>query len=272
MVEPFEILLQVFLGFGVGVIGALLGIGGGFIVVPFLLLYHGFSPGWAAGTSLLVVLINALSGFIAFFRQKRVDIKMATAFTIGSVPGSIIGSVSTAFLSSAIFRILFAGALGAAAAYLISRPEVGVGGEGVVKGGRPRKLVDSAGREYSYVLNLPLVSLFAVLSGFIAGFFGVGGGIVNVPVMVIFLGVPAHIATATSHLVLVVTSATGIATHASLGHVELLTGMLIGAGALFGAQAGAKISQKLRGRTIEILLALFLIVIALSLIIQSLTS
>lgn len=265
-----DLALLALLGFGVGGLGTILGIGGGFIVVPFLLFFYGFAPGWAAGTSLLVVLINSLSGSLAYLRQRRVDILMALVFTLGSVPGSILGSVSTASMSGGQFRIYYAAMLLAAAIYLIFKSRLRGGEGGILRARQGRRFIDSSGREYVYSFSFSLVLASALFSGFIAGFFGVGGGIVNVPVMVILLGVPAHVATATSHLVLVVTSATGIATHAALGHVNLFIGGFIGLGALFGAQVGARASQRLSGRTLEILFSVMLIVIAVGIVVQQL--
>ncbi len=269
MTGLIEVLLLAFLGLAVGVIASLLGVGGGLIVAPLLLIFYNFDPGRAAGTSLLVVLISAISATAAYLKQRRVDVRMGLGFSLGTIPGSIMGSISTTLVGSELFRVYFSLVLILSALYIVFRSRLGVGRGGLFKEGRQSRIVDRLGREHVYSFNPYLVVTFAVLSGFISGFFGVGGGIVNVPVMVILLGVPAYIATATSHFILLVTASTGIATHAVLGHIDAIIGGLIAAGALLGAQIGAKASEKASSRTLELLFAFFLIAIAINMLFQS---
>ncbi|GBC70800.1 hypothetical protein HRbin02_00571 [Candidatus Calditenuaceae archaeon HR02] len=265
----FEALLLALLGVVVGSVGSLLGVGGGLIVAPVLLMLYNFDPGRAAGTSLLVVIMSAISATVAYIKQRRVDVEMGLGFTIGTVPGSVIGSLSTTFVGSGVFRIYFASMLILSALYIVFRSRLGAGSGGLLKGGRQSRIVDRLGREHVYSFNPYLVVAFAVLSGFISGFFGVGGGIINVPVMIILLGVPAYIATATSHFVLVWTALTGIVTHALLRHIDPIMGGLVSAGALLGAQIGAKASEKASSRALELFFAFFLIAVAINLLFQS---
>ncbi|MEM0381862.1 MAG: sulfite exporter TauE/SafE family protein [Nitrososphaerota archaeon] len=267
-----DILLLGLIGIVVGGVGTLLGIGGGFIVVPVLLSFYNFAPGNAAGTSLLVVLMNAISGTAAYLRQRRVDLRMGLGFTLGTIPGSALGSISTTLVSGGSFRTYFALMLIFTALYMVFRHRPHSGGSGLLKNGQNRRLVDQTGREHLYIFNPYLAVISSLLAGFIAGFFGVGGGIVHVPIMIILFGVPAHIATATSHFILTLTAASGIATHALLGHIEPLTGGIIAAGALLGAQIGAKVSARVAGRAIELLFAVMLIAIAVNLLLQSMTA
>lgn len=261
-------LLLGLLGLAVGLVGTLLGVGGGLIVIPVLLAFYGLSPGSAAGTSLVVVLINALSGTLAYLRQRRVDVGVGLAFSTGAIPGSMVGAFATMVVSSESFRMYFAIVLISTAIYIAFARRQGVSRGGPLRNGRRRRLVDHAGREYEYSVNPYLIALFSVLSGFVAGFFGIGGGVVHVPVMMLLFGVPAHIATATSHFILTFTAASGIAAHAALRHVDLFIGGAIASGALVGAQIGAKTSERFSSRALELLFAAFMIFIAINLLLQ----
>lgn len=266
---PIELLLLGLLGVAVGGMGSMLGVGGGFIVVPLLHLLLGFTPGGAAGTSLLVVLVNAVSGTIAYLRLQRVDNEMGLLFSVCSIPGSVLGAVATMWVSGFAFKIFFAFLLIFSSIYLFLRHRLGTSVGSLLRSGRRRRLIDKAGREYTYIYNRPVAALSSVFAGFIAGFFGVGGGIVNVPIMIILFGVPAHVATATSQFILIFTASSGLITHSALGNVDPLIGGVIAAGAIAGAQLGAETSERMSGRLIERLFAILLIAIAMQLLIQT---
>ncbi|NJD09284.1 MAG: sulfite exporter TauE/SafE family protein, partial [Gemmatimonadetes bacterium] len=111
----------------------------------------------------------------------------------------------------------------------------------------------------------------AVLSFFVVFFssvLGIGGGIIHVPVMIHFLGFPAHIATATSHFILAISAGVGAGTHIALGHLLAGPAILMGIGVVGGAQVGARLAQRMRGTRIIRLLSLALIVVALRLLLS----
>src|SRR5881628_130184 len=91
---------RVALGFAIGTFGTLIGAGGGFILVPLLLLGYHFPPPEAVGTSLSLVFLNALSGSIAYLRQRRVDLALGWRFALATLPGAVGGVYVTRTLSS----------------------------------------------------------------------------------------------------------------------------------------------------------------------------
>ena len=91
--------------------------------------------------------------------------------------------------------------------------------------------------------------------GLISSVFGIGGGIIHVPFLIVALGLPVHIATATSHFVLSISTLVGAGTFFALGHVDLTLVALIGAGILAGAQAGAHLSVRAAPTIIRRILA-----------------
>ena len=111
------------LGFGVGTYGTLIGAGGGFVLMPLLLLiYPHETPEKLTSISLAVVFMNALSGSEAYARMKRIDYKSGLIFASATVPGAILGALNTSYVPRRFFDTLFGILLVAAAVFLILRP------------------------------------------------------------------------------------------------------------------------------------------------------
>ena len=266
--------LYVVFGFVVGIYGTLVGAGGGFLVVPFLLLVKHFEPSEAAGTSLVVVFLNALSGTLAYARQKRIDYKSGLWFAAAALPGSFLGAYMVNLFSRRSFHVAVGILLALIATILLWRPHGALAGvqarDAKGRGLWPKykRIVDAEGHvfEYSYDRVVGLALSFFV--GFLSSLLGIGGGIIHVPALVLLLAFPAHISTATSHFILAITAATGAASHLALGHVRLGAGLAMGAGAVIGAPVGARLSRRARGAWILRGLALALLAVGIRLLVQ----
>ena len=131
-----------------------------------------------------------------------------------------------------------------------------------------RQLTDVHGDTYVYSYKLTTGVALSLLVGFVASFLGIGGGIVHVPMMVLLLHFPAHIATATSQYVLAVTALTGTLVHLVAGEYAIGLGRIaaLAVGVVVGAQIGARLSTRLRGGTIVRLLGLALLAVSLRLL------
>src|SRR5882724_10295549 len=114
------------LGFLVGSFGTLIGAGGGFILVPVLvILFPGLEPSLITSISLAVVFLNAASGSIAYARMKRIDYKSGIAFGLATLPGSVFGAELTQYLPRHLFNIILGGALILVAIFIFIRPAQG---------------------------------------------------------------------------------------------------------------------------------------------------
>ena len=102
-----ELLSFLIVGVFVGVLGSLLGIGGGVVIVPLLVFYWGYEPQVAIGTSVLVVLLNSISGTLGYMRKKQVCVDAAIKFAIATVPGAFLGSYAAEFLQGRLFYAVF---------------------------------------------------------------------------------------------------------------------------------------------------------------------
>ena len=121
---PVEYLLLIPLGFVVGAYGTLIGAGGGFVLVPILLmLYPQESPETITSISLAVVFFNALSGTLAYARLKRIEYRSGLLFSAATVPGAILGALTTSYVHRRLFDVIFGVVLIAVAALLTIRPE-----------------------------------------------------------------------------------------------------------------------------------------------------
>lgn len=220
------------LGILVGLLGALLGIGGGMVIVPLLVFAWDYEPQLAIGTSVLVVLMNAVSGTWGYIRQKKVCVDAALKFAVATVPGAFLGSYVAEYLQGRLFYLVFGAFFVLAAVNMYRKASKNAAGK-------------TAG-EVPEVYNWQLGVLCSVGVGFLASILGIGGGIVHVPFMVYVLNFPVHVAIATSTCILAVSSLAGLVSHAMLGHIVWSSGLAIGAGAFVGAQGGVALAQRLQ--------------------------
>jgi uncharacterized protein len=276
---PIHYLWLLPLGFLIGAFGTLIGAGGGFILVPILLLvYPNEKTELITAISLAVVFFNALSGSFAYARMKRVDYKSGIVFSIATIPGAILGALSTAFVPRRAFDLIF-GILMTIAAVVLwlsakeerstsTRPKVvQVSGKARTRLTQ-RHLVDAEGVHYDYAFDLRLGTVLSIFVGYLSSLLGVGGGFIHVPALTRLLNFPVHIATATSHFVLAVMALTGTLVHVVQGvfvHGARRTAVLA-IGVLVGAQAGAWISNRVGGKMIIRGLAVALLFVGIRLI------
>jgi len=257
------------LGFGVGAYGTLIGAGGGFVLMPLLLiLYPKESPEILTSISLAVVFFNALSGSEAYGLMKRIDYRSGLMFAAATVPGAVVGAMNTSQVPRYLFDIIFSVLTVAAAVFLLFRPGAPKATSQKSSDSRyriTRHLVDAHGHHYDYSFN-PLLGIgLSLFVGYASSFLGIGGGIIHVPVLGYFLHFPVHVATATSHFVLAIMALTGTVVHILTGtftHGVHRT-IALAIGVAVGAQFGAHFSQSIRGTWIIRSLALALLLVAI---------
>lgn len=232
-------------------------------------MYPDASPAVITSITLTVAFFNALSGSVAYFRLKRVDFKSGLLFALTAVPGAILGAYLVVYLNRDIFQYVFGTILLLVALYLVLRPGFKATGGFLLKWQTSRHIVDRQNNKYDYAFNLPLGMVVAFFVGVIAGLLGIGGGIIHVPMLTQVLGFPVHVATATSHFTVAITTFAAIDTHL-IGHTftnDVAVAMVLSAGAVVGAQFGAFLSHKVSGLLIVRLLAVGLAIVALRLLI-----
>jgi uncharacterized membrane protein YfcA len=269
----FEYYWMILLGVAVGLYGTLIGAGGGFVLMPILLLLHPkISPEHLTAISLAVVFFNALAGSESYAMMKRIDYKSGLMFAAATVPGAIIGALSTSYVPRHLFNGIFGVLLMAGSAFLFWRPAVKHHLE------KPhlqhlhlyRHPVAADGKEYDYNFN-PLIGLgISLVVGYASSFLGIGGGIIHVPALIYFLDFPVHIATATSHFILVIMALTGTLVHIWTGAFSMGVRytLCLSIGVLLGAPVGAYLSSRVHGTWIIRSLAIALGLVGIRILIM----
>lgn len=237
-------LLLTGLGFAVGAVGTLVGAGGGFLLVPALILLRPeASPAALASTSLAVVFFNAYSGTLAYVRMGRVDYYAAILFAVAGVPGAVLGVLLVHEVPRGAFEALFGVLLLVAGAEILREP-LGAARRARVEGPAPDLRADARSARVGAIGSAYVAAVASLL--------GLGGGIVHVPFLVRGLGYPAHVATATSHFVLACMALLATGVHLATGSLagRLDDTLSLAVGVMMGAPLGAALSTRLGGAAI----------------------
>jgi uncharacterized membrane protein YfcA len=253
-----HVLWYVPIGLLVGTFGTIIGAGGGFILVPLLmLLFPGDAPSVVTAASLAVIFVNAASGTIAYARMKRISYRTGILFALATIPGALAGSYLTGFIPRKTFGLAFGILLVAVAVFLC-----------MTRGRTPPPAQETASPRAS---NLPLGMGLSLAIGVLSSLAGIGGGLIHVPVLTYLCSLPVHVATATSHFVLVFTSLAGVIMHVIDGSwpVHLARDLCLAAGVVGGAQLGALLARRVPSRWIVLGLAAALGLVGVRLLVEA---
>jgi hypothetical protein len=261
---PLSYLWLIPLGVAVGLFGTLIGAGGGFLLVPLLLLFFPHDdPATITSISLGVVFFNALMGSAAYARMRRINYKAGLLFAAAGIPGAALGAMATHLFARHIFEMVMGFVLLIVAGYITwqagtpqSAPQAQKNHAGVV----------------SPSYNVWLGLLLSLGVGFFSSLLGIGGGIIHVPALTYLLDFPVHSATATSHFILAILAFTGTLTHVLSGTFQhgwrRMTCLAVGV--IIGAPIGARLSNRISAVWIARSLAAALGLVGLRLVIRGL--
>ena len=239
------------LGFAAGILGSIIGLGGGIVIVP-ALTFFGFSPALAASNSIFAVFSNAIASSISYAKQRRIEYSIGLKLGLLSIPGTIVGAYVSSDITPSIFKILFGLILISASFYIFSK----------------RKIEPKSKNISKQIMILAIGASF--FAGIISGLFGIGGGIIFVPLMVIALGLSMKNAAPTSQFILLFASASALITHTLLGHPDFYQALLLASGAFIGGLVGARLSLEIKENSLKILISVVMIAAAIKLFIDSL--
>lgn len=266
-----EIIAGVGAGLFAGFIGSMLGLGGGFVMVPILHFGFGLKIEYAIGTSLAIMIFTASSSALGYWRQHRIDTRLAGYLVITSVPGVICGALVSEMMDRDTLKIIFGVALSLAAIRMFTGRKAffSTASRSFKRHVLHRRIVDREGTVFEYNVNLVLTMIFAGVAGLSSGLLGIGGGIINVP-MLTFSGLPIHLAVATSSFLIIFNAITGAVSHAMLHNVNYLTAAAIVPGVIIGAQLGAFASKRVKPKKLRLILAFALLLLALRMVAKAL--
>ena len=234
----------------------MVGLGGGFIAVPILLLFFGLSPAEASGTSLALVVANSAAGAFTYALQRRVHVRIGLLIAAGGLPGSIAGAIVATHISAQLFDWVLAALL------------IAVSFDMVVN--RAKRLSTHAESVHPSMPAIRCV-LLGLLVGFVSSLFGIGGGVIVVPSLLYFSTLPAHMISATSHFAIFLTSPVGLATHWWQRDIRWDFVLPLALGGIIGGPIGARLSLRLGQTRLLVFVAIALTVAALALVLRHFT-
>lgn len=263
--DLFTGFLLLIIGLLAGGYGVIVGAGGGFVLVPALLMLFNMSPQMAAGTGLAIVLLNSLSGTIGYVRQKRIDYKLGLILALGAAPGTFLGVQLSQVVSDGVFYIAFAVMLIALGVFLFIKNKP----SGRAQRAQIETAATSASSECVHSTSQKSfigLLLIGLLLGIVSNFFGIGGGWLLVPILVYLFKVSPHQATATSLFSLSLYASIGVAIQLFYQHIDWMAVLWGGIGVMLGAQLGVFIANKLPGKVIIQMLSVLLVGVGMNLI------
>lgn len=229
-----------------GLLGSLLGLGGGILLVPLLVLGFGLPMEEAVPASLICVVASSCGAAANYMENKLADTRLAMTLELATVAGALLGGLVAAFIPSAVLAVGFGVfALYVAMNFLLLKPD----------------LASDLKGDYTPV-NYPLGIGGSVVAGGVSALLGVGGGPLKVPLMTFGMRVPFKVASATSNLMIGITGAASVMGYAWRGDLHLALAAPLVVGVLAGAALGSKLMLKAKPTALKRLFALVLLVVA----------
>jgi uncharacterized protein len=275
-----NLLVMLGLGAAVGFLSGMFGVGGGFLLTPFLI-FSGISAPIAVATGANQIVATSVSGALAQWRRNNIDFRMGTVLIAGGVAGAFIGvlllkvlreagqagliiSLTYVALLGTIGTLMFAESIRAIRRARAGRPPSGRRpGQHNWVHGLPLKMRFPRSRLYISAIP-PLVIGWVV--GLLTAFLGVGGGFIMVPAMIYLLRMPTNIVIGTSTFQIIFVTAVVTILHASINNsLDVVLALMLAAGGVMGGQFGVRAGQKLRGEQLRALLALLVLGVAVRL-------
>jgi len=230
-------------GVGAGALGALIGVGGGIVLVPVLSLAFGVPLQHAVAVSLACVIASSTGAAAAYVRDHRIDVRLGMQLELFTVAGAIAGAFVAPLLPKAAIEILFG---------LMVIPVV----RSLLRPAPAEEVARVEGR--GGARNLPLGCAASFGAGTLSAVLGIGGGPIKVPVMTLILGVPFKVATATSNFMIGVTAAASVFVYLSRGLLDLGIAVPTVLGVIAGATFGARLMPHVPTRLLKKVFAVVL--------------
>jgi len=249
-------LLLLLSGVAAGAFGALLGLGGGILIVPILTLGFGLPLSAAVGTSLVSVIATSTGAAAVNVRAGRADVRLGLTLGAGTVVGALTGGIVAGFLPERVLAGSFAVLLVYTALTML-RGTLARGDEEATETVDPA-VPDGPEAPAYRSRRVPLAIGGAFLAGNVSGLLGIGGGVVTVPLVHLLMGAPIRIAVTTSNYMIGITAAAGAYTYLFRGDLDPRQAAPIVLGVAGGAALGALTGTRLRASW---LIVLFVVVL-----------
>jgi len=262
-----DTILSLTVGVVAGFMAGMLGLGGGFLVVPYLNLVLGLPMHKAVGTSLLVRFFTAVSASLTYIHQKKIDYKLGLIIIVAVVPGAFLGAYLTQFIGSNVLRIIFGLLVLFTSLNMLFKIKFKVwklhGFKNFWGNKNWKRVIYDGEKKFEYFVNPFPVLVGTFMVGVMAGMLGIGGGGLQVPFLTLMIGVPIHVSIATTIFTMIFSSTSGSIEHVMLGNIVFSLVVLLGIGVTVGSYVGAKVSRKIPATTMRKIFGVVLLLIAL---------
>jgi uncharacterized membrane protein YfcA len=273
--QSVNAIFMIALGFGVGILSGMFGVGGGFLTTP-LLMFYGIPPTVAVATGTTQITGASVSGAMVHARRGGVDMKMAGVMIVGGLLGSFVGAAMFRALQSSgqidvVIGLLYVLILVSIGLLMLKDSLVTLGYLGKKEAAAPPRHNRWIGslplrwRFYSSGLYISPVAPLALgfLAGILTVFLGIGGGFILVPAMIYLLAMPARVVVGTSLVMILAVSAATTMVHALTTHaVDVVLAGLLLVGGVIGAQYGAILTTRMKPDYLRLALAIIILLVA----------
>jgi uncharacterized membrane protein YfcA len=235
------------------------------ILVPALILIFNLSPGNAIGTSFLALTFGSLVATIRFSQMGKVDFRWGLMLSAISIPGVVLGSFLTSFVQGVLFNTLLGITVIVMAAIVFLRTlDLRKKHASAPATPAPDPIDSNSYRVRSKTAILTLLPV-----GIFIGMFGVGGGLLLMPIM-LYIGFPILVALGTMRLIGLAVSFAALMTRLSFAQVNFEFGLGLAIGTIMGGLLGAKVGLTVNTKDLERLASIILIILGLSLVVEGL--
>jgi uncharacterized membrane protein YfcA/uncharacterized membrane protein len=273
-----SVVLLIFVGSMLaGVVGALVGLGGGIMIVPMLTILFGFPISFAIGASIISVIATSSGAAAAYVRDRLTNIRVGMFLELGTTLGAISGAFLAGLLAPSLLGVIFGIILLVSAAPLVFK--IGEELPQGVKNDRWANTLSLAssypdaqlGREVSYqVTRTPLGLGMMYIAGLISGLLGIGSGTFKVVAMDTMMRLPLKVSTTTSNLMIGVTAAASAGIYFSRGDIPPLIAAPVALGVLLGALIGARLLLHLSNRVLRLIFVPVILIAAIEMLLHGL--
>jgi len=275
MLGPIDVLVIFLVSIIAGFIGALFGLGGGVLIIPFLTLVEGVPVPLAIGASIVSVVATSSSSAATYVQDHLTNLRLGMFLEIGTVAGAITGAFVAVFLPASVLFVLF-GLILLYATIIMVRAR-GIDFPADVKPDTTSRILSLGGQYEDHSLNrvvkyevtrTPLTVFIGYFAGIVSGLLGVGGGIINVPTMNLVSKVPVKVASATSNFMIGVTAAASASVYLLRGDVNPLLAAPLIVGVAGGALLGTRVLKVTPPTRVKVAFGILLAAISLLMILK----
>ena len=272
---PVDVLVIFLVSIVAGFVGALFGLGGGVLIIPFLTLVEGVPVPLAVGASIVSVVATSSASAATYVQDHLTNLRLGMFLEIGTVAGAITGAFVSVLLPPAALFVLF-GIILLYATIVMIRAR-GVDFPANVRPDKTSRILALGSQYEDHSLNrvvkyevtgTPLTVFIGYFAGIVSGLLGVGGGIINVPTMNLVSKVPVKVASATSNFMIGVTAAASASVYLLRGDVHPLLAAPLIIGVVGGALLGTRVLKVTPPTRVKVAFGILLAAISLLMILK----